>query len=87
MLRPEAACDGLRQPHTKTHWQLQFGDMDCSPEDAAKIARTALEESINRHFVSDVPVAFFSVGDLTAQHAGSAKHIGHQDNQNVLYFL
>lgn len=64
----------------KTHWQLQFGDMDCPPEEAAKIARTALEESINRHFVSDVPVGIFLSGglDSTAMLA-LAKHLGHQD--------
>jgi asparagine synthase (glutamine-hydrolysing) len=46
------------------YWQLQFGADSFSPQEAIELTRHALDESIRRHFVSDVPVGIFLSGGL-----------------------
>ena len=62
----------------KRYWRLEFGSERLSPGEAISRTRRALEESLNRHFVSDVPVGIFLSGgiDSTALVA-MAKSLGH----------
>jgi asparagine synthase (glutamine-hydrolysing) len=46
------------------YWRLQFGDDAMSSEEAVERTRAALEDTIRRHFVSDVPVGIFLSGGL-----------------------
>lgn len=46
------------------YWQLQFASQEISPPDAVSLTRTALDDSIRRHFVSDVPVGIFLSGGI-----------------------
>ena len=50
------------------YWRLQFAADPILPRDAAALTRSALEDSVRRHFVSDVPVGIFLSGgkDSTA---------------------
>jgi asparagine synthase (glutamine-hydrolysing) len=50
--------------HTHSYWHLQFGSEPIEPREAIAITRSALEDSIRRHFVSDVPVGIFLSGGL-----------------------
>src|SRR5256885_11732272 len=43
-------------------WDLEFGDDSISDAEAVRIVRNALEDSIGRHLVSDVPVGVFLSG-------------------------
>jgi asparagine synthase (glutamine-hydrolysing) len=52
--------DGRPRPY----WQLQFGSEPMEPREAVTLTRAALEDSIRRHFVSDVPVGIFLSGGL-----------------------
>jgi asparagine synthase (glutamine-hydrolysing) len=45
-------------------WDLQFGDESISEADAVHAVRDALEDSISRHLVSDVPVGVFLSGGI-----------------------
>ncbi len=49
-------------------WDVQFSDEPLAREDAVEIARRSLFDSVERHFVSDVPVGIFLSGgtDSTA---------------------
>jgi asparagine synthase (glutamine-hydrolysing) len=62
----------------KRYWRLQFGSETLNPAEAISRTRKALDESLNRHFVSDVPVGIFLSGgiDSTALVA-MAKSLGH----------
>jgi asparagine synthase (glutamine-hydrolysing) len=53
---------GVCQP--KQYWQLQFGSETMDEREAVQLTREALEDSIRRHFVSDVPVGIFLSGGL-----------------------
>jgi asparagine synthase (glutamine-hydrolysing) len=68
--------------HTSVYWQLQFGDDPVSAPQAVACTRRALDDSIQRHFVSDVPVGIFLSGgiDSTALVA-LAKANGYEDLQ------
>jgi asparagine synthase (glutamine-hydrolysing) len=48
----------------KPYWQLQFGANEVSSTEAAELTRAALDDSIRRHFVSDVPVGVFLSGGI-----------------------
>lgn len=54
--------DGRGEP--QPYWQLNFSDRSCTPDDAVAITRKALDDTIRRHFVSDVPVGIFLSGGL-----------------------
>ena len=60
------------------YWDVRFGSERMSNEQAVKVVRGALEESVERHFVSDVPVGVFLSGgiDSTAVVALAARHHG-----------
>ncbi len=64
----------------RSFWQLQFQTEEFSTQEAARLTRKALEESVARHFVSDVPVGIFLSGgiDSTALLA-LARSQGHND--------
>ncbi len=49
---------------TKTYWQPKYGAEDIAEQDAIEITRDALEQSMERHFVSDVPVGIFLSGGI-----------------------
>lgn len=49
---------------TQLYWKLQFGNEPISNTDAVDRTRTALDDSIRRHFVSDVPVGIFLSGGI-----------------------
>jgi asparagine synthase (glutamine-hydrolysing) len=53
---------GVCQP--RRYWQLQFGSEPLEAREAVELTRAALEDSIRRHFVSDVPVGIFLSGGL-----------------------
>lgn len=46
------------------YWQLQFGSQQLSLSEAAAKTRSALIDSIEHHFVSDVPVGVFLSGGI-----------------------
>jgi asparagine synthase (glutamine-hydrolysing) len=46
------------------YWEATFPKADCSWDEAVGRAREALEASVRRHFVSDVPVGVFLSGGL-----------------------
>jgi len=48
----------------KKYWDLQFVDDPMGDREASDLVRKALEESIARHLVSDVPVGVFLSGGL-----------------------
>ena len=45
-------------------WQIRFSDDPVSPEDATRRTRAALLDSVEHHFVSDVPVGIFLSGGI-----------------------
>src|SRR5689334_5836826 len=45
-------------------WELQFESQPMTEQEAAEIVRKSLEESIERHLVSDVPVGIFLSGGM-----------------------
>jgi asparagine synthase (glutamine-hydrolysing) len=49
---------------TRAHWELQFKERAVSLEDAIATTREALLSSVERHFVSDVPVGIFLSGGI-----------------------
>ncbi len=67
---------GVLKP--RKYWDIQFQVGSHVEEDRAKLARKALEESIDRHFVSDVPVGVFLSGgiDSTCLTALASKKLG-----------
>jgi asparagine synthase (glutamine-hydrolysing) len=46
------------------YWQLKFAADPVSEQDSVELTRTALDDSIRRHFVSDVPVGIFLSGGI-----------------------
>ena len=64
----------------KRYWRLEFGQERMDSREAITRTRDALEESIERHFVSDVPVGLFLSGgiDSTAIVA-TARSLGHRN--------
>lgn len=46
------------------YWQLHFQSEAMSPQDAVALTRDALDDSVRRHFVSDVPVGIFLSGGI-----------------------
>ncbi len=48
----------------KCFWKIQFASTIHDLETACRLTRPALEESVGRHFVSDVPVGVFLSGGL-----------------------
>ncbi len=46
------------------YWQLRFPEQPDVAEDAVAVARAALDDSVRRHFVSDVPVGIFLSGGI-----------------------
>src|SRR5437762_2186907 len=63
-----------------TYWDLQFGDEPIAEAEAVELVRDALDESIRRHLVSDVPVGVFLSGgiDSTALVALASRHAGNK---------
>ena len=55
-----------RQGETTTHqyWQIRFGSSSIALEDAIPQVRSALIDSVQHHFVSDVPVGIFLSGGI-----------------------
>ncbi len=61
-------------------WSFEFPEVDMSEQDAIDLTRTALQESIQRHFVSDVPVGVFLSGGLDSTAIlALAKDVGIRD--------
>jgi asparagine synthase (glutamine-hydrolysing) len=48
----------------RRYWHLSFGSEVMSKADATELTRRALDDSIRRHFVSDVPVGIFLSGGI-----------------------
>ena len=46
------------------YWQLKYGNAIDDPAEAGRITREALNDSVRRHFVSDVPVGIFLSGGI-----------------------
>jgi asparagine synthase (glutamine-hydrolysing) len=67
---------------SQQYWNIEFAADPISRQDAAQLTRQALDESIRRHFVSDVPVGVFLSGgiDSTALVA-LARAAGYEDLQ------
>lgn len=49
---------------TKCYWSIQFNPSPCSAAEAASTVRDALLDSVQAHFVSDVPVGIFLSGGI-----------------------
>ncbi|KAB8317542.1 asparagine synthase (glutamine-hydrolyzing) [Tolypothrix campylonemoides VB511288] len=49
---------------TKQYWQINFTPATISPQEAKEKVREALVDSIQHHFVSDVPVGIFLSGGI-----------------------
>jgi len=62
------------------HWAISFGAEPFAEDDARATVRTALEDSVCRHMISDVPVGVFLSGgiDSTALVALASRHQGAQ---------
>lgn len=65
---------------TQSYWKPSFSPREMPHQEAIELTRSGLDESINRHFVSDVPVGIFLSGgmDSTALVA-LARANGYQD--------
>jgi asparagine synthase (glutamine-hydrolysing) len=48
----------------RSYWGLRFERVETSPEEAVRITRALLLDSIGHHFVSDVPVGVFLSGGI-----------------------
>jgi asparagine synthase (glutamine-hydrolysing) len=72
-------CKDGRARLTK-YWDIQFGDEPIPEAEAVELVRDALDESIRRHLVSDVPVGIFLSGgiDSTALVALASRHAGNE---------
>jgi asparagine synthase (glutamine-hydrolysing) len=72
-------CKNGRVRLTK-YWDIQFGDEPVAEAEAIELVRDALEESVGRHLVSDVPVGVFLSGgiDSTALVALASLHAGNE---------
>lgn len=59
-------CLTWHQGHinTRCYWHMTFPAQTMSYNEAISITRTALEESVKAHFVSDVPVGIFLSGGI-----------------------
>jgi asparagine synthase (glutamine-hydrolysing) len=53
-----------RKTRLTKFWDLQFGSDPMTEQEATDLVRTSLEESIERHLVSDVPVGIFLSGGI-----------------------
>src|SRR5438552_8510212 len=62
------------------YWDIHFGDEPITEAEAVELVRDALDESIRRHLVSDVPVGVFLSGgiDSTALVALASRHAGNK---------
>jgi asparagine synthase (glutamine-hydrolysing) len=72
-------CHNGRCRLTK-YWDIQFGDEPITEREAVELVRDALDESVRRHLVSDVPVGVFLSGgvDSTALVALASRHAGNE---------
>lgn len=61
-------------------WQPQFHADPCTPPQAVERTRTAVEESVARHFISDVPVGIFLSGGIDSTSLVALARAGGQQN-------
>jgi asparagine synthase (glutamine-hydrolysing) len=72
-------CNDGRMRLTK-YWDIEFRDGTVPKAEAIELVRDALDESVGRHLVSDVPVGVFLSGgiDSTALVALASRHAGNK---------
>ncbi len=60
----EIGIRGSEQPKPKCYWQLHHPNTLVPKDKAIAVAREAIEESVSRHLVSDVPIGVFLSGGI-----------------------